>query len=485
MIGRQLGPYRIIEQIGEGGMGIVYRALDMGLDRPVAIKVLAPHLVRESQLLERFREEARAQASLAHSNIATLYAFLEWEGEAFIVMELLTGSTFEDLLITQGKLPWRGAVLLTHQALMGLGYAHSHGIIHRDIKPSNLILTSSGIVKVMDFGIAKAGTSRLKTSTGLRMGTAYYMSPEQIRGEALDARSDLYSLAVTLYQLLAGELPFNSESDYELMQAHIQTPPPPLSRVLKGISPGVEACVLKALAKDRADRFQTAEEFAEALDAAAAAAPRTNPIAVAPGPHIRTDSNPTLDPPPPPPPVRNTDPLPPPPPLPSPGLASDPPAARSKLATLLSQRWVLALGLVLYAVSFATAPGDSSGVHPSGWELGVNFLDRYSWMRFYESWVVTARLIAGLINPAFLIAAVACAWKPRAKFSLFLALLPAAMMPTCWVLAVYWHVWPRVGYFLWVTGMLLTLLHFRLHRKPSGLPGPLTIAVTQTESSSV
>src|ERR1700744_5657795 len=198
MIGRQLGPYRIIEQMGEGGMGVVYRALDMGLDRPVAIKVLAPHLVRESQLIERFREEARAQASLAHPNIATLYAFLEWDDEAFIVMELLTGSTFEALLLSQGKLPWRGAVMLTRQALMGLGYAHSHGIIHRDVKPGNLMLTNAGVVKVMDFGIAKAGASRLKTSTGLRMGTACYMSPEHIRGEPLDPRADSFSLAVTL-----------------------------------------------------------------------------------------------------------------------------------------------------------------------------------------------------------------------------------------------------------------------------------------------
>ncbi len=269
MIGQVIGTYKILEKIGEGGMGVVYKGMDIGLERAVAIKVLTPDFAHNPELIERFRAEAKAQANLNHTNITTLYAFLQSEGQCLIVMEYIEGETFEDLLVRGGKLPWQDAVALTQQALHGLGFAHRMNIIHRDIKPSNLMLTKNGVVKIMDFGIAKALGGTTKTRTGLQMGTPQYMSPEQIRGRQVDARADLYSLGITLYQLLSGDLPFQSDSDYELMSAHINTPPPALTDIHKEVPVGVEQCVRKALAKEPEGRFQNAEEFVNALDHAA------------------------------------------------------------------------------------------------------------------------------------------------------------------------------------------------------------------------
>ncbi len=268
MIGKEIGTYKILEKIGEGGMGIVYKGIDTGLDRLVAIKVLTPELVHNPELIDRFRAEAKAQANLNHTNVATLYAFLQVEGQCLIVMEFLEGQTFEDLLLRGGKLPWRDAVSLTRQALQGLGFAHGMGIVHRDIKPSNLMLTVSGTVKIMDFGIAKALGGSKKTRTGLQMGTPHYMSPEQIRGKPVDARSDIYSLGVTFYQMLTGDLPFQADSDFELMSAHINTPPPVLTTSHADIPKSIEQCVLKALAKEPDDRYQSAEKFVTGLERA-------------------------------------------------------------------------------------------------------------------------------------------------------------------------------------------------------------------------
>ncbi len=268
MIGREIGTYKILEQIGEGGMGVVYKGIDTGLDRLVAIKVLTPELVHNPELIDRFRSEAKAQANLNHTNIATLYAFMQVEGQCLIVMEYLEGETFEDLILRGGKLPWRDAVGLARQALQGLGFAHGMGIVHRDIKPSNLMLTASGTVKIMDFGIAKALGGSKKTRTGLQMGTPHYMSPEQIRGRPVDARSDIYSLGITFYQLLSGDLPFQSDSDFELMSAHINTPPPVITTSHADIPKSIEQCVMKALAKEPEDRYQSTEEFGTGLQRA-------------------------------------------------------------------------------------------------------------------------------------------------------------------------------------------------------------------------
>src|ERR1041385_6901052 len=266
MIGQVIGTYKILEKIGAGGMGVVYKGLDTGLDRFVALKVLTPEFAQNPELIERFRSEAKAQANLNHQNITTLYAFLQAGGQCLIVMEYIEGETFEDLLIRRGKLPWKEAASMTRQALNGFGFAHGMGIIHRDIKPSNLMLTKTWAVKIMDFGIAKALGGSTKTRTGLQMGTPQYMSPEQIRGRQVDARSDLYSLGITMYQLLSGDLPFKADSDYELMSAHINTPPPVLTDIHKDVPNGIEQCVRKALAKEPENRFQNAQEFATALD---------------------------------------------------------------------------------------------------------------------------------------------------------------------------------------------------------------------------
>ena len=273
MIGSEIGTYRFVEKIGEGGMGVVYRGVDTGLDRQVAIKVLRPELTYDHELVERFRLEAKAQANLNHANIATLYAFVNIEGYCLIVMEFIEGNTFETLLANRGRLPWRGAVSLTKQALLGLGFAHVRGVVHRDIKPANLMLTNSGIVKIMDFGIVKA-LGRLKTRTGTQMGTPRYMSPEQIRGLQVDARSDIYSLGVTLYELLTGDAPFHGVSDYDLMSAHVHTPPPSFTTFHQDIPESVEQVVMTALAKDPAERFQTAEDLGAALVAATESAPQ-------------------------------------------------------------------------------------------------------------------------------------------------------------------------------------------------------------------
>jgi serine/threonine-protein kinase len=278
MIGAQIGTFRFIEQIGEGGMGVVYRGVDTGLDRQVAIKVLRPELTYDHELVERFRDEAKAQANLNHANIATLYAFVHTEGYCLIVMEFIEGNTFETLLANRGRLPWRGAVSLTKQALQGLGFAHARGVVHRDIKPANLMLTNSGIVKVMDFGIVKA-LGHVKTRTGTQMGTPRYMSPEQIRGAHVDARSDIYSVGVTLYELLTGDSPFHGDSDYDLMSAHIHTPPPSFSGHHGDIPANVEQVVMTALAKDPASRFQTAEDFGAALVTATESAPKKQEVA--------------------------------------------------------------------------------------------------------------------------------------------------------------------------------------------------------------
>jgi serine/threonine protein kinase len=266
MIGMQIGSYKILEKLGEGGMGVVYKAIDTGLDRAVAMKVLNTDLSKNPEIVERFRSEAKAQANLNHTNLATLYAFLTSEGTAFMVMEFVDGETFQQMIMRRGPIPEQEAIPLFRQALLGIGYAHRAGIIHRDIKPSNLMLNKSGIVKVMDFGIAKVMGTRGLTRTGTQMGTVAYMSPEQIQNRVVDIRSDIYELGVTLYQMLTGHLPFDSDSDFEIMQNHVRTPPPPPSRFYPYLRKEVENVVLKSLEKNPDNRFQTVEQFGAALE---------------------------------------------------------------------------------------------------------------------------------------------------------------------------------------------------------------------------
>ncbi|MBV9759176.1 MAG: protein kinase [Acidobacteriaceae bacterium] len=267
MIGATIDGYLIQEKLGEGGMGTVYRALEVNLERLVAIKVLNADLAHDASIAERFRAEARAQANLNHANIATLYNFLISQNSAMMVMEYVDGESFQQMVDRRGPIPAQEIIPLFRQALLGLGAAHRQGIVHRDIKPSNIMLNKAGIVKVMDFGIAKAlGANRGLTRTGIQVGTVFYMSPEQVKGERVDIRSDIYALGVTLYEMLTAHVPFSANSDFQVLTDHVNTAPPLPTRFYPYIPKGIENIVLKALEKHPDDRFQTVEEFGAALE---------------------------------------------------------------------------------------------------------------------------------------------------------------------------------------------------------------------------
>jgi eukaryotic-like serine/threonine-protein kinase len=294
MIGEQVANFRILEKLGEGGMGVVYKGLDVHLERMVAIKMLSPELARNPELVDRFRTEARAQANLNHVNLATLYAFLVEDGNAFIVMEFVEGETFEQLIRRRGPLPPEDAIPWFKQALLGIGAAHRMGIVHRDIKPTNLMLNRQGIVKVMDFGIAKVLGARSVTRTGTQLGTPSYMAPEQIQNRPIDVRTDIYALGMTLYQMLSGHLPFEEGSDFEIMTSQCTAAPPPMTRMYPYAPTRYQSVVEKAIEKDPSNRYQSVEEFGAALEQAEKAG---SPIVVgaAPAPKptmIETSSNP-------------------------------------------------------------------------------------------------------------------------------------------------------------------------------------------------
>jgi serine/threonine protein kinase len=261
MIGHLVGNYKVTDQIGEGGMGSVFRGIDIMLEREVAIKMLRPELSRQPHIVERFRSEAVTLAKLNHPNIATLYSFLRQGEDFFMVMEFVRGETLDSLIGKSGAMPWERAVALFSQALEGIEHAHKMGIVHRDIKPANMMLTETGSIKVMDFGIARVlGTNRL-TKTGHLIGTVEYMSPEQVRGEETDARSDIYSLGILLYEMLTGRVPFNSSSEYELMRSHIEDAPKPPGSFAPQIPLVVEQAIMRALAKKPEARQRSASEF--------------------------------------------------------------------------------------------------------------------------------------------------------------------------------------------------------------------------------
>lgn len=265
MIGQTIGNYKIIRSLGEGGVGRVYQGVDTMLDREVAIKVLRPELARQTSIVERFRSEAVLLAKLNHPNIATLYSLLRQGDELFMVLEFIRGETLEQLLHRRGALPEDDAIPIFCQALDGINHAHELGIVHRDVKPGNMILTANGILKVLDFGIARLlGTSR-KTKSGNIIGTLEYMSPEQVRGLETDARSDIYGLGIMLYEILTGRLPFESENEFLLMKAQIEEMPVLPRSINPNISETVETAIMKALAKNPDERFQSAGEFLDSL----------------------------------------------------------------------------------------------------------------------------------------------------------------------------------------------------------------------------
>jgi eukaryotic-like serine/threonine-protein kinase len=263
------GRYRILRRIGSGGMADVYCAEDSHLGRQVAIKVLHRRFAQDQEFVERFRREAKSAAGLNHPNVVGVFDRGEHEGTYYIAMEFLTGRTLKDIVTAEAPLPQERVIDIGTQILEAAGFAHRHGVIHRDFKPHNVIVDDLGHAKVTDFGIARAGASEM-TETGSIMGTAQYLSPEQAQGHAVTATSDIYSIGVMLYEMLAGRLPFEGDSAVAVALKHLSEQPPPISQWRPDVHPALEAVVMAALAKDPAQRWQSAEDLAAALEAARA-----------------------------------------------------------------------------------------------------------------------------------------------------------------------------------------------------------------------
>ena len=259
------GRYRVIRRLGSGGMADVFCAEDTQLGRQVALKLLHRRFAEDAEFVERFRREASSAAGLQHPNVVGIFDRGEWDGTYYIAMELLPGRNLKQVVHAHGALDPALAVDLVLQILKAARFAHRRGIVHRDIKPHNVIVDDEGRAKVTDFGIARAGTSDM-TETGSIMGTAQYLSPEQAQGHPVDARADLYSIGIVLYELLTGALPFDAESPVTIALKHVSEEPAPPSRLGAAVSPALDAVVMRALRKDPAQRFQDADEFIAALE---------------------------------------------------------------------------------------------------------------------------------------------------------------------------------------------------------------------------
>jgi hypothetical protein len=277
----KLGKYKIIEEVGRGGFAAVYKAVDTTLDRTVALKVLAPHLLWDPTFVQRFQREAKVAANLDHPNIVTIHEVSQIEGVYFIAMRFLEGQTLSQILEAEGPLPVAQVQAIIEQIASALDYAHARGFVHRDVKPSNIIVADDGWATLTDFGLVKAGEGTQITASGVVFGTPEYMSPEQAEGKALDARSDIYSLGVVLFEMLAGRAPFLADTTPAVMYKHVHEPPP-LGELPSNLPQGVVAVVEKTLAKDPAGRFQTMAKMVEALRRAVAEAPV--PAEVVPSP---------------------------------------------------------------------------------------------------------------------------------------------------------------------------------------------------------
>jgi serine/threonine-protein kinase len=274
------GRYQVLAHLGTGGMAEVYCAQDLQLGRKVALKVLHERFAADEEFVERFRREASAAAGLQHQHVVSVYDRGEWDDTSYIAMEYVPGKTLKELVRDEGPLPPERAVDLTVQILRAARFAHRRGVIHRDFKPQNVIVDDEDRAKVTDFGIARAGASDM-TQTGSIMGTAQYLSPEQAQGHAVTARSDLYSIGIVLYELLTGKVPFEAEAAVTIALKQVSEPPVPPSQINPAVTPELEAVVLRALAKDPADRFADADEFIAALEAAGSRIPSAAAIAAA------------------------------------------------------------------------------------------------------------------------------------------------------------------------------------------------------------
>ncbi len=267
MVGTVIENYKIVSVLGEGGMGTVYKAFDIKLERYIAIKILNQQALKNPQFIERFKREAKNQAKLNHPNIVPVYGFTEFQDLLGIVMEYISGETLEHLIERKGKLELPEAIGIFKQVLLGVAFAHSKGFVHRDLKPSNIIINMEGIAKIMDFGISKSlHDVKGITKTGTKLGTILYMSPEQIKAQDPTLQSDIYSLGITFYEMLCGKTPFEAPTDFHIMEAHLKKKPTKLSTQLDTIPPVVDDVLSKALSKSTLRRFHSCEEFAAELD---------------------------------------------------------------------------------------------------------------------------------------------------------------------------------------------------------------------------
>ena len=259
MIGQMISHYKILEKLGEGGMGVVYKAQDLKLERFVAIKVLAPHLSRDKEAIARFVHEAKAASALDHSNIGTIHDIDETaDGQTFIVMACYEGETLHDRM-KRGGIIIQEALAVASQIASGLAKAHEKGIVHRDIKPSNVIITKDGQAKIMDFGLAKLAGGTKLTRTGKTMGTVSYMSPEQTRGEETGPATDVWALGVVLYEMVAGAPPFRGDYDVAVVYSILNDTPPAMSSVRSDVPEELEKIVMRALAKKASERYESAD----------------------------------------------------------------------------------------------------------------------------------------------------------------------------------------------------------------------------------
>ncbi len=307
-IGDRVGDYEIVQVLGAGGMGQVFKVRNVLSDRIEAMKVLLPNLEGDPGLADRFLNEIKVQATLEHPNIAKLHTAMRIGNQLVMVMEFVDGTSLAQVL-QRGPLPPSTAAAYASEVLDALGYAHARGVIHRDIKPANIMLTSGGEIKLMDFGIARVQADRHLTKTGSTVGSLSYMSPEQINGGDPDGRSDLYSLGVTMYEMVTGRRPFVGDSDFKIMSGHLQQAPTAPIEVIPGIPAALSDIILMAMEKDPAVRFQSAEAFRVALTSAfpAAVTPTrtmvpvgTGPVAAVPLPITAPPPLPQTEPPPPP-----------------------------------------------------------------------------------------------------------------------------------------------------------------------------------------
>lgn len=269
---QSLGKYQIVEELGHGGFASVYKAHDPDLGLDVALKVLEPNLMRDRAFVERFRTEARVAARLRHPNIARVLNIDQAEGRLFIAIEYVPGRNLRDWLSERPLLDWTHVSSIVQQVADALDYAHAQGVLHRDVKPSNILLTDSGAAVLSDFGLAKAIEASHITTAGATVGTYAYMAPEQASGTDVDARADLYSLGIVAYELCTGRVPFISDSSPALIHDQVYTSPPAPSQVNSRVTGPIETTLLKSLAKDREQRYQTGQEFAADLKTAIAQA---------------------------------------------------------------------------------------------------------------------------------------------------------------------------------------------------------------------